>query len=880
MYTLIAWVRGLTHRLRETLGSKAEEAELDEEIRHHLALEEARLIRAGWDPKGARRQALRTFGSTLHVKEQARNEQGFRVVEMTLRDLRYAGRGLRKSPGFTAAVILTLALGIGATTAVFTLVDHILLRPLPYPASDQLVQIFQQNSPTNRWNLSVADVLGIQERQTSLESVAVLQRGSAAFTGFGQPEQVVAGRVTASWFQTLGVLPAEGRGFLPEDANQSAPSVVVLSSSFSNRVFGTEDPIGQSIALDGVSHTVVGVLGESVRSLAGYPADVWPALRLQTPTRRGPFGLRGIARLRAGSTLEDARIDLDQVSRDIFPRWADGFSDQTARLTPYPLQGVVVGDIGPNLWFVLGAVGGVLLIAIANVANLLLVRSSARRPEMALRSALGASRGQIARQLFTESLLLAFLGGVAAWLFAWGGLDAVKALGPSMPRLDEVALDGRILLVTATLTLGAAVVFGMTPLLIQMKASRSQGLGGVRGAVGGGATSGIFRSTLVAAEFAIAFPLLAGAMLLVGSLTQLQGVDPGYEPDGLVTAGVTLPAETYPDYQAIQQFWEEALRQLDERPAIQVAGVSTMLPPQGSGDSNNFDLLHRPVAQGDAEPVATWGSVSREFLSALDVPLLAGRMFDATDDGDARPVVVVSESWARKFAPDRDAVGVQFYSGGDRSQATTVVGVVGDIKLNGLEAADDAAVYEPFSQSQPRRANVLVRGMGAPEDAVAQLRSVISSMDPTLPLSDVQTMTERMSSAVAQPRLWSILLGCFSVLGLVLAAIGAYGVLSYYVGQQSRELGIRIALGASPVTVRNLVVRRGLGLASMGIGLGLVLSLASARWIRSLLFGVSPTDPRVLILVAAALLSVAVVACLVPALRATRIDPMRALRSD
>ena len=873
---------GIVQRLRETLLGGREERELQEEIETHISMDIARRVADGTDPDEARRLATRAFGSTLHVKEQVRSERGFRWLEQVVLDLRYAARRLRRSPGFTGAVVLTLALGIGATTTVFTVVDHVVIRALPFPDSDRLVQVVQQNSPTNRWALSVADVLGIEEMGTTFESFAVLRRGTAALTGQGRPEQIRVGHVTADWFDLLGVDFASGRAFLEEEADLGGPDLVVLSRRFANQLFGAGvDGAGEQVILDGRPYTVVGVLAEEWRSLAGFEAQAWPLMRLDTPPRRGPFGLRGIGRLRPGATLETARADLDRVSERLFPRWADGFRDETARLTPYPLRDFIVGSLGNTLWFVMGAVIGVLLIAVANVANLFLARTTSRTSEMALRASLGATRFQLGRQLLTEGLLVATLGGLAAIAVAKGGLALLTTLAPSLPRANEITLDGRILAISASVTLVAAVLFAMAPLL-QVASGKMGSMLGLREAIGGRTqAAGRLRAALVAAEFALAFPLLSAAVLLTGSLGALQRVDPGYDPADLFVASVSLPQETYPGYQETQAFWFEALRLLNEQPNIALAGMGTLMPPRSAGDTNNFDLVANPVEPGTAEPVSSWAHVSPEFFSVLGVPLIAGRMFEPSDDGgEGRSVAIVSRSWARKFSDEASVIGTQFYNGGDRSQATTIIGVVGDLKLEGLESTDDAAAYEPLTQSSWRQKYLVVRPRGDGGDALEQVREVIGGMDPSLPLANTESMEERMSRAVAQPRLWAVLVGLFSALGLVLSAIGAYGVLSYYVLRQSRDLGIRVALGANPSSLRRLVLGRGLGLAAVGVAIGILASLGSARWIRSIVFGVSATSPWVLTGVGAMLLTVAILACWIPARRATQVDPMVALRAE
>lgn len=871
--------RGFLSRLSETADRGRARRELEEEMRFHIERDVERLLASGHDPETARAEAERRFGSVGRARESAREDLGLRWVEQGIRDARHAARGLRRSPGFAVTAILTLGLGIGATTAIYSVVDAVVVRPLPYPEADRLVRMYEQNTPDNRFNISVADYEAVVDRQRSFEDVAALRVGETAYTGGDRPERIAAGWVTAGWFRLLGVQPAEGRGFLPDEDRPDAPATVVLSAGFRERAFGDAPAVGRTVTLDGIPHTVVGVLPPGRATLAGHEADVWPILQLAPPTRRGPFILRGFGRLRPDVTVEAARRDLDEISRAIYPIWADGFRDANARIAPVPLKTVVVGDAGRAVWLLFAAVGGVLLIAVANVANLWLVRASGREREMGLRASLGASRARLARQLLVEGLVLATAGGLMGVAIASLGIRAVVLLGRSLPRVHEISLDPGALGFATAVTLGVGILFGLAPLLAVYAPDLART---VRGGAGGADRPGLsrLRSALVTAEFALALPLLAGAGLLVGSFARLQSVDPGFEPEGLLSARVSLPGTPYAGYEEIVAFWDEALRRLEAVPGVTAAGISTSVPPNGGGNTNNFDLRDRPVPEGTSEPAVPWSWATPGFFDALGVRAREGRTFEMRDRDDDRAVVLVSRSWAERFYPGEEVLGRELHAGGDRSTPMTVIGVVDDVKLAGLAGASDAAVYEPFDQAGFRRVFLLVRGDGPVAGLLPSVENVFRTLDPELPLSDIRSMTDLLSASVAGPRSWTVLFGTFAVLALALAAIGVYGVLSCYVARQRRDIGIRLALGARPARVRRLVLRRGLGRAGLGIGIGLVATVWATRWVEGLLFGVSRTDVRILGAASALLIGVALLACWIPANRATRVDPIGTLRAD
>jgi predicted permease len=801
-----------------------------------------------------------------------------------MRDARLAVRSLTKTPVFTAAALLTLALGIGATTAIFSVVNGVLLRPLPYPNADRLVRIYQQNAPDNRcWALSVVDFQAVMEDQRVFEHVAGLTHREVTITGSGTPERVRAAPATADLFRTLGMEPAEGRGFRPGEDEPGTPPVVVISHAFSERRFGTGiSPVGAPLTIDQVPHTVIGVMAPGVTRLGGASsADVWPILQLTPPTRRGPFFIRAIGRLRETVSPELAGADLARVSRSIFPQWSEGFRDSQATLTPYPLRDTIVGDVVTPLYLLLGAVVLVLMIATANVASLMVVRASAREREMAVRASLGASRARLVRQLVVESLVLASAGGLAGLLLAFVGLQTLLAGAPNLPRLDAVSVDLKVLGATAVLTLGSGLLFGLAPLVHGW----SEDLAARLNAAGRSGMAGRgwhrLRGILVTAEFALAVPLLAGAVLLLSSLSRLQDVDVGFAPDDVFSTNVSLPAAAYPDAASIQAFWRTVLAGIRDLPEVEQAALTSELPPDNLMVSNNFDLLDHPVAPGTSEPTAPWLIVTPGFYETMGIPLLRGRDFTPADSGPAPPVVAVSRAWARRYFPDTEVLGRRLYSGGCRTcQPTTVIAVVGDVPYRGLDDEDAVAVYQPQAQWTWSTVQLVVRAAGSPGSVMDRVRDVIQSQDPDIPVTGVVTMGQRLSDALARPRYWSKLVGVFAAFGVVLAAIGIYGVLAYFVSRQSRDIGLRMALGANASTVRRLVIARGMAYAATGTVIGLVAARLSTGALTAQLYQVRATDPRVFVMVALVLLVVGLAACAIPARRASRVDPARVLGAE
>lgn len=870
----------LRERLRGLFLRDRVERELDEELRGHLEREVAHRVRAGADPESARREALLALGGLEQCKEAVRDARGVRPLEELGADLRYALRSLRRRPGFTATAVLVLGLAIGAAAALFTVIQTVLFASLPYPAADRLVRVYQQNSPSNRWLLSTVDVQGILEHNRSFTAFGPVQYAEAALSGAGSPARVVIGRASAGFFRALQVTPWAGRLIEPADESPQTPAVAVVGYRLAERQLGgAASALGRSITIDGISHTVVGVLPPGRDELAGVPGVAWPVLRMPAPTRRGPFWLRGVGRLRDDAGLDAARADLAAVSRRLFPEWASGFRDSTARLTPVPLRASIVGGSVRGLALLGVAVSLVLLAAIANVATLLLVRTLAREHELAVRAALGAGRARLARLVAAESTLLALLAGLLGVGIAAIGLRFGSALFPGLPRLGEIGFGPAEAGIAVSLAAVTAVLAGAAPVWSVLTRSGWSGLAAGSRRTGLSRRSTALRTALVTTEFALALPLLLGAGLLLNSFMRLQRVDPGYDPEGLVSASLALPAARYPDYPELQRFWRGLEARVLELPGVIAAGLVGGLPPDDPGDINNFDLVDHPVAPGGAEPVSPWTTVTAGYFDALGIPLLQGRHFTPSDSGPDAPVVVVSRAWAERYFPEGKAVGRKLIAGGcTECPPTTVIGVVGNVKYLGLDGGGEA-VYQPLAQTRDRSLHLVVRG-GVPEtETIAALRRELSLLDPELPVAPV-TLASRLQSSVATPRRWALIVGGFAVVAVALASLGVFGLMSYLVRQRRREIGVRLALGAEPAAVVRLIVGQGVRTALLGLGCGLVLCLISARWLGQLLYEVNPLDAPTLALILGLLLAAASLASWLPARLAARIRPTEALGSE
>ena len=873
-------LRRLARRLRALVHRDSLNRDVDAEMRMHLELEAEELVRdRGLAPEEARRQAALAFGGVDRYAEAHHDARGVRWLEEVVQDARYSARALRRAPGFTITATIVLALGVGASTAIFSAVDAVLVSRLPYRDDHRLVRIYQQNSPTNRFGTSVVDYQAIVAQQRSFDAVGAVQRRDAGIEIGPTARRGTIALADAGFFAALGVRANRGR-LIGQGDNASDRFVATVAYDFAAREFGGDGSraIGKTITIDGVSYTIVGVLEPDHRDLAGVRADVWSSLVLRTPERRGPFGLRVIARLKDGVTIDAAAQDLAGVSERIFPQWASSFQDRTARLTPYDLRTTLLGNAGQTLGLFVAAVALVLLIAVANVASLTLVRVTSRSRETVLRTVLGASSTRVARLLVTESLVLSALGAVAGALIAPTLLDVLGKIGPPIPRLVDASIDLRAIGFAAALAVVTGLLVGVYPAIALFRRDFSTALRSGDREIGASRSMHLLRGALVTAQFALALPVLATAALLLNSFIRLQRVDAGFDPRSLAYVHVSLPLARYDAPEKAAAFWNRAFARLVEEPGIIAAGIGDPMPPDEPADINNFDLVDRPVAPGDAQPTSPYAVVDPGFFRALGIPLVEGRTFTDVDTGTTPPVMIVSRAWARRHSSDRSPVGRQLQGGGCTTcPPFTIVGVVGDVKYQGLNG-DGESMYVPAGQNWSPTFNLFIRTAPGVTDGIDRVRNAIRSIDATLALDDAARLEDRVYASVAPQRHWATLLGGFAVSAVSLAAIGIFGMLSYLVAARRREIGVRVALGATRRGVIAMVVGRGMTYAIPGAIIGLLVSIAVRRRLEAVLFDVGGADPATLAAAMVIFLIVALVASLLPARRAAGVSPMEAIR--
>jgi putative ABC transport system permease protein len=803
-----------------------------------------------------------------------------------LQDVRFGARMLRKRPGFTAVAVLTLALGIGANTAIFSLVNAVLLRPLPFPEAERLVMLwedasrigFPQNTP------APANFLDWKTQTQSFEGVAALMWRSLNLTGYGEPQKLNGNAVTADLFPLLGVRPALGRGFTAQEERPGSDRVVILSHGLWRDTFGGErSVVGRDLLLGGEKYTVVGVMPEGFH-LLDPNVRMWVPLALSPEdwANRGGHYLTVVGRLKPGVPVGQADADLKAV----MARISRDNPEEAGELGAYvlPLREQVSGKARGPLLMLVVAVAFVLLIACANVAGLLLARSSARRREIAVRVALGAGRWRVVRQLLTESALLSAAGGAAGLLLAlWSFAFLRQLVPPSLAASAPLAVDARALLFTLAVSLLTATLFGLAPALAASKAGPADALkqGGGRGAVGGRGLRGAF----VVAEVALALVLLVGAALLIQSLYKLRGEYALAAPEQVLTLRTVLPDNRYREHAQREAFYDAVLGRVRALPGVVSAGYTTAVPLAWKGGTSDFTVEGRAPEPGLGNDAIT-RQVTAGYLEALGLPLKAGRLLAESDAPRGQPVAVVNESMARAYFPDGDALGKRFKVGGPNSERPwlTVVGVVGDIRQMGIEARPKPEMYLPYRQVNYQQwfapAHLVVRTSVEPTSLVAAVRREVHAVDPEQPVSNVQTMEEILGEEAAQRRTGMTLLAAFAGVALLLAALGIYGVLSFFVAQHTQEIGVRLALGARPRSILALVLGKGMRLALAGLGLGLAGALMLTRLIEGQLFGVSASDPATYAGLALLLALVALLACYLPARKATKVDPMVALRYE
>jgi putative ABC transport system permease protein len=852
--------------------------ELAEEMRAHLELKAQKNLAAGMAAEEARYAAQRQLGNLTLLEEQSREQRGFPFLESLVQDVRYGLRGLRKAPGFTAVATITLALGIGATTAIFSVVNTVLIRPLPYKDSGRLAEIHTISPlfPEFQLGESKPDFDDIQSGTHSFEAMALSEDKGANLTAPGAPEEVQAAAVSSGYLPLLGVSPVLGRAFQPEDEERKNGDVVLLSQRIWRERFGSDpNVVGKTITLEEKFYTVIGVMPSPSESRS--QKDIWlPFLKSsEAASKRGNWFFGVLAKVKAGQSMQAAQTELDGAATRLAAQYPE--DDKGIKFQLTPLQESVVGDAKSGLMLLLGAVGFLLLIACANVSNLILSRGVQRQSEMAIRAALGASRPRILRQLLIESLLLSCIGGAAGILLAVYGVAAYRTFAPpDLPRLNELHADLTIAWIALALSSIAGILCGLAPALHTSRPDLNLAL--KERLASGTPTRFSLRGALVVTEVALALVLLDGSALMVQSMGRMLSVDTGFRTDHMLTAELNLPKSHYATPESQQIFVQELLDTLHTNERLRNVAVS---------DASAFHGLRMTTVDGNSS-LATGGksttlqerAVTPEFFETMRIRLTSGRTFQQTDIKDAPRVAIINQALAKRYFPGRDPLGKTLrFSPKDESEIQ-IVGVVADTRDVQLRAAPRPQIYLPLLQNESSSLHLFIRTNTDPLTLATELRKTVWSIDKDQPVSHVQSMTEIVSKSVAEPRFRTWLLGVFAAAGLTLTLVGIYGVVSYMAGQRTREIGIRVALGAQRGNVLQLVLGQGIRLTVIGAIVGVLGSLALARLLKSELFSIKPTDPLTLIGAAALMLLVAVVACYLPARRATRVDPLVALRHE
>ena len=870
--------------------------EVDEELAFHVAMRTRENIERGMDPDAARTAAFERFGDIDRINAACRRLGTEREREMhrteylaeLRQDVAYAFRQLAKAPAFTTITVLTLALGIGATTAIFSALYAVVLKPFPYIDRDRVVAVFE------RWrdrdgNVAVGNYASWRDESRSFDHLTAVQYSSFNLAEGDTPERVVGARVTHNFFRVFGAPAAIGRTFVAEEDAPGNEMVVVLSHRLWTRRFGGDSAIlGKPIRMNGTPYTVIGVMPAAF-DITGDSEDLWVPIAF-TPARlamHDEHSFTVYGRLRSGVRLAQAQADLDRVAADLRRRFPLENADRGVRVSPLARE--IIGDYNTRLYVLLGAVGCVLLIACGNVANLLLARGAARGKELAIRSALGARRGRIVRQLLTESVVLGLAGGAAGLLLAYWGIRALVGASPEgVPRLDQARIDGVVLAFTLSVSLLGSIIFGLMPSLraartdlqpVLKEGGRTSGMGAPRDRV---------RSVLIAAEVALALTLLTGAGLLIRTAIHLQQLAPGFDPRGVLTARMALPGAQYGDAAAVAAAYRRVVEELQQQPGIISAAVVSQAPLGAGGNSNGLIPESKPFAPENVVD-ARLRIATADVFQTLRIPLKRGRVFDDRDIAGAPRVMIVSEGLANTMWPGEDPIGkrVACCEGGpDDPRWKTVVGVVGDVRSRGPAEHIRAEFYLPIDQVPPeawdwvqRAMTIVVRTNGDPASATPAMRAAVRALDPGMPLYAITTMPESLRESTAQSRFYTLLLATLGLVGVLLAAVGIYGIIAYFVTQRSQEIGIRIALGASARDVVRLSAWHGLRPVLVGVVVGVGAAWGTTRLLQGVLRGVTPTDPATFASVVVLLVIIALVASYIPARRATRVDPTRALQA-
>jgi putative ABC transport system permease protein len=858
--------------------------ERERELQTYLEIETGENIARGMTPEEARYAARRKLGSPTQIREEIYRMNSLTFIESLWQDVHCGLRMLRKNAGFATVAILTLALGIGANTAIFSVIHGVLLSPLPYNDPDRIVLVLESNPARGfpQFSVSPPNYMDWKKDSTSFEQIASIARGDFNYTGGAEPERMSGARVASSFFAVMGATPAMGRTFLPEDDVVGKAGVVVLSYGLWTRRFGSDPQVlGKSLTLDGQSYRVVGVMQDGFQFPRGV--DLWLPSEFDAdalgPGARGAHYLRVMARLRPGVSMEKAQAEMAAISKRLeqqYPKTNTGWSTKLLSLNE-----ATVGNVRPTLLVLFGAVGFLLLIACANVANLLLARATARQREIAIRFSLGASRLRIARQLLTESILLSGIATAAGLLLAEWAIRALRTLPPSnLPRAANIGLDLPVLGFAAGVAVLTGLLFGFAPALQITRGAPSETLkeGGRTASAG---RQGV-RSALVVLETTLALVLLVGSGLLLKSFLRLQTVDPGFQYKNIATADVSLPRSKYPTDAQEMQFFSQVLERIQSVQGVKEVAASSGNPMEGSNLSFSFATKDLEELSPSDQPSAGYYVVSHNYFHTLGIPLLLGRYFTREDSPGSPRVAIISQTIAQRFFHDKNPIGqtIKIGVGAAVPVAREIVGVVGDVKDDGLGEAATMAAYEPYTQMAWSDMTLFVRSDSDPSQMASMLRSEVSSVDKDQPVADISTGDQLMAQAVAQPQLRTTLLSLFAALALILASLGIYGVMSNTVAQRTHEIGVRMALGAGQSSVLRLVLSNGMRLTLLGIAFGTAGAFALTRLMKSFLFHVTPTDPATFVEVALFLFLVALLASYIPARRATRVDPVVALRYE
>jgi predicted permease len=868
-------------RLRSLIRRGELETELSEELSFHIERQTGENILAGMTPEDARRAALYELGGVEQIKEECRDMRRTQWFEAALQDVRFGVRTFRKRPAFTLSVLAVLACGVGSATAIFSIVNGVLLTALPYRAPGDLVRIFGAWEHGSREGISPPDFADYRQRSTSFESLAGASISTPLLNlkAAGDPEQVRSRNVTAGFFSTLGIQPILGREFRQEDETWKGPTVAILSYGLWQRQYGGDGSVvGRLLAINGVSYTVVGVLPPFFNFL-GATDMFTPVQFTPAPGMRSARILIAIGRLKPELDLRRAQSELDALGghlREEYPQFDRGWSARAA-----PLTDEVVKDVRAGLEVLLGAIGLVILLVSSSIASLMLSHAAGRRPEISVRMALGASRGRLVRQLITESLLLALSGGAVGCLLGYWGLMLMKRLGPaSIPRLAEVTMDLRVLAFAFTVSVLTGLAFGLEPALRAGRLEIGEAL-----KAGGRAVTKRFgmRGTLVVAEVAVSVVLLIGAGLLIRSLIQLENVNPGFQAANILSARIALPGSKYSDRVGAKAtaFWHEAIRGVEAIPGVEGAAITSELPLSGL----NNPTPRTVTAPGGKPHHVYLRSVSPGYWNVMRIPLRAGRRFNPDDRRTAQRVVVINEQFRRDVFGDRDPIGQRLTFDFQERQETenyqaVVVGVTGDVRHTSLATPPFREAYLPVDQSPLFNYDLVVRTRAGARSIAGDLKKAIWSLDRDESVGTLRTVDEVVDGDLAQPRFRGYVLGGFALMALTLSAAGLYGLLSFLVTQRNREIGVRMALGALPADVFRQVMSQGLGLTAAGLAIGLAIAVAAARFLSTLVYGIGSADPFTFLSAAAVLLAVAFFASYLPARRAMSLNPVDVLRSE